>query len=202
MVCAVSACALAVHAGTVRLIFAMARDNSLPFARTLARVRHETRTPIAPALATGAVAASILLVSINLPRVIETLCSVALVWANLAYLMVSLSLLFLPAGLPWAESNPDGLSQNPDGLSQNPDGPASPTVKSAEARSSFALGRWGLPVNLIAISWGLLVIVNMSWPRAELYGNDPVGRYAAILASLTLLGIGAAYYLTRARETN
>ena len=45
---AVIVCALAVHAGTVRLIFAMARDNSLPFARILARVQHETRTPGRP----------------------------------------------------------------------------------------------------------------------------------------------------------
>jgi urea carboxylase system permease len=188
VVCAVSACALAVHAGTVRLIFAMARDNSLPFARTLAQVRHKTRTPIAPALVTGAVAASILLLSINLPRIIETLCSVALVWANLAYLMVSLPLLFLR------------LRGWPEGVSPKPDVPASATAKSAEARSSFALGRWGIPVNLIAVAWGLLVIVNMSWPRAEIYGTDPLGRYAAILASLALVGIGAAYYLMRARS--
>ena len=40
----------------------------------------------------------------------------------------------------------------------------------------------------------------MSWPRAEIYGTDPVGRYAAILASLALFGIGAAYYLMRARS--
>src|SRR5271166_3859766 len=37
---AVTECALAVQAGTVRLIFAMARDNSLPCARILARVQH------------------------------------------------------------------------------------------------------------------------------------------------------------------
>jgi urea carboxylase system permease len=188
VVCAVSACALAVHAGTVRLIFAMARDNSLPFARTLARVRHETRTPIVPALSTGAIAAIILLLSINLPRIIETLCSVALVWANLAYLMVSLPLLFLR------------LRGWPESLSPKPDVRASATAKRAEARSSFALGRWGLPVNLVAVFWGLLVIVNMSWPRAEIYGTNPIGRYAAILASLALLVIGAAYYLTRARK--
>ena len=55
-------------------------------------------------------------------------------------------------------------------------------------------------MNLIAVSWGLLVIVNMSWPRAEIYGSDPVCRYAASLASLALFGIGAAYYLMRARS--
>jgi urea carboxylase system permease len=190
VVCTISTCALAVHAGTVRLIFAMARDNSLPFAQMLARVGHETRTPIAPALATGAIATIILLLSINLPRIIETLCSVALVWANLAYLMVSLSLLFLR------------LRGWPEDMSQKPDVPASASARSSEARSSFALGPWGLPVNLIAVFWGLMMIVNMSWPRAEMYGADPVGRYAAILASLALFGIGMTYYLTQARKRN
>jgi hypothetical protein len=40
----ITVCALAVHASAVRLIFAMARDNNLPFAQPLARVQHDTRT--------------------------------------------------------------------------------------------------------------------------------------------------------------
>ncbi len=35
---AVFVCALAVHAGSVRLVFAMARDNNLPFAQALSHV--------------------------------------------------------------------------------------------------------------------------------------------------------------------
>ena len=98
VVFAVTVCALAVQAGTVRLIFAMARDNSLPCARMLARVQHETRTPIIPAVVTGAAAAMILLINVNMPRIMETLCSVAIVWANLAYLMVSFPLLLAGCG--------------------------------------------------------------------------------------------------------
>ena len=45
VVFAVFVCALAVHAGTVRLIFAMARDNNLPFARALGRVPRRTQCP-------------------------------------------------------------------------------------------------------------------------------------------------------------
>ena len=41
----------------------------------------------------GVLAAAILVVNINLPNVIETLCSVAIVWANLAYLLVTVPLL-------------------------------------------------------------------------------------------------------------
>lgn len=171
VVFAVTVCALAVHAGTVRLIFAMARDNSLPFAEALAKVTGETRTPIAPAIVTGALAAAVLLVNVNAPRLIETLCSVALVWANLAYLMVTTPMLL---------ARLQGRDEPP-------------------ASDRFTLGRWGLPVNLAATAWGLFVVVNMSWPRAEIYGDHPVGRYAAAYATAALLAVGAAYYLAVGR---
>lgn len=174
VVFAVAVCALAVHAGTVRLMFAMARDNSLPFAEALARVTGETRTPIAPAVVTGAFAASILIANVNAPRIIETLCSVALVWANLAYLMVTLPL--LAARLGGRTSSPAA----PDGR--------------------FSLGRFALPVNIAAVVWGVCMIVNMSWPRPEVYGADPIGRYAAVLATAGLLGVGVLYFVSVGRR--
>ena len=90
---AVFVCALAVHAGSVRLMFAMARDNNLPFAHLLAHVQAWSRAPMIPSVVVGVLAAGILAVNINLPNVIETLCSVAIVWANLAYLLVTAPLL-------------------------------------------------------------------------------------------------------------
>ena len=61
-------------------MFAMARDNNLPFAHALSHVPTRTRTPTLPAVVIGVLAATILVVNINLPHVIETLCSVAIVW--------------------------------------------------------------------------------------------------------------------------
>jgi urea carboxylase system permease len=174
---AVFVCELAVHAGTVRLIFAMARDNNLPFARALARVRHETRTPIVPAVATGVLAAAILLLNVNLPRVIETLCGVAIVWANLAYLMVTFPLLIMRLR-GWPSTPREAEPAGPEG----------------RARRVFSLGRWGLALNITSVLWGLLVVINMSWPRTLIYGPDPWGRYAAVLATAALLGVGAIYY--------
>jgi urea carboxylase system permease len=170
VVFAVSVCALAVHASAVRLIFAMARDNNLPFARSLARIQHETRTPIVPAVVTGILAAIILLLNINMPRIIETLCSVALIWANLAYLMVTLPLLVMRLR-GW------------------------PAKVAAAGPPRFDLGRWGIAVNAAAVVWGLALVVNMSWPRSEFYGDDPVGRFAALLSTGILVGIGGVYYL-------
>jgi urea carboxylase system permease len=174
VVFAVSVCALAVHAGTVRLIFAMARDGNLPFARTLALVPQETRTPTVPALATGALAAIILVLNFDLPRIIETLCAVAIIWANLAYLLVTCPLLIKRLrGWPPTRS----------------EGPA------AEGTPVFRPWRWGLVINLIAVAWGSFTVINMSWPRVEIYGVDPWGRYAAVLATAILTLLGLVYYL-------
>ncbi len=184
VILAVTVCALAVQAGTVRLIFSMARDNSLPCASILARVQHETRTPIVPAVVTGAAAAMILLVNVNMPKIMETLCSVAIVWANLAYLMVSLPLL-LARLRGWPRTLED----------------EAPTTTAEGAGRPFALGRWGLGLNILSVCWGLMVIVNMSWPREEIYGADPWGRFAAVLATSGLVAVGAVLYLSmRQRE--
>ncbi len=93
VVFAIFVCALAVQAGSVRLVFAMARDNNLPFAHALSHVAPRTRAPIVPSVVIGLLAATILVLNINMPHVIETLCAVAIVWANLAYLMVTFALL-------------------------------------------------------------------------------------------------------------
>ena len=90
---AVCVCALAVHAAAVRLMFAMARDNNLPFAVALSHVSPRSRAPVIPSLVVGAIAAVILVMNINLPNAIEMLCSIAIIWANLSYIMVTLPLL-------------------------------------------------------------------------------------------------------------
>jgi urea carboxylase system permease len=185
VVFAVTVCGLAVHASAVRLIFAMARDNNLPFARPLARVQQKTQTPIVPALATGILAALILVLNINLPRIIETVCSVAIVWANLAYLMVTVPLLLIRLR---------GWPHDPSTASQ-------PVLHSDQTpHPAFSLGRWGLALNIVSVAWGLFIVVNMSWPRVEIYGADPWGRFAAAIATAVLLGLGALYYLAVQRS--
>ena len=32
------------------------------------------------------------------------------------------------------------------------------------------MGRWGLPINLLATAWSLFTVLNVGWPRAEVYG--------------------------------
>ncbi len=191
VVFAVFVCALAVQAGSVRLVFAMARDNNLPFAHALSHVTPRTRAPIVPSVAIGLLAATILVLNINMPHVIETLCAVAIVWANLAYLMVTFPLLV-------ARLRPVGR--------RDQIGPVSHTARDRDGfeheagRPLFSLGIWGLPINIAAVLWGSFVVINVGWPRPEIYGAGPWERFAAPSATLILIASGSFYFLLFQRK--
>jgi urea carboxylase system permease len=163
VVLAIAVCTLTVHASAVRLVFAMARDNGLPGSASLARMTGSSRTPRLPAVLLGLGALLILAANANLPQIVEVMASVAIAWANLAYLFVTVPQLA-------RRLRDRGTSRRPDGL--------------------FSLGRWGLPINALAVVWGILIVVNVGWPRAEVYGEAWPRRFAAPLATAAMLGAG------------
>ncbi len=89
IVIAVTVCTLAVHTAAIRLTFAMARDNALPFGEKLATVNPKTQTPIVPAVTIGVIAVIILVVNIGQPKIFTVLTSIAIIMIYLAYLMVT-----------------------------------------------------------------------------------------------------------------
>jgi urea carboxylase system permease len=166
---AITVCTLAVHTGTGRLMFAMARDNKLPFGSALAHVSPTSRTPVLPIVVSGLVASVVLIVLARYKKLTEIVTGAAILSANLAYLFVTVPLL-LHRLRGWPEKG------NPP------------------ARGFFSLGRWGLPINLLAVLWGLGVVVNIGWPRADIYGSEWYERYSVIFFTAGLLAVGAAYY--------
>src|SRR5262249_21088753 len=166
VVVAITVCTLAVHTGCVRVMFAMARDNNLPFGRAVARVSEVTRTPLVPSLVVGVAAAGILLVNAVFPEFIDLVVPVAILWANLAYLLVTVPLLLLRLrGWP-GHGGPRGNGLVP-------------------------LGRWGLPVNALAVAWGVAMILNLGWPRPRATWAE---QYGAVLFTAGLVVVGGLYY--------
>jgi urea carboxylase system permease len=166
VVVAITSCALAAQAGTIRLMFAMARDNDLPFGAALARVSGATQTPVIPSLVVGGAAAGILLVNAVLPELINLVVPTAILWANLAYLLVTVPLLLLRLR-GWPARGGSG------------------------GKDLFALGKWGLPVNALAVAWGIFMVLNLGWPRP---GVPWYEQYGAILFTGGLLAVGGLYY--------
>ena len=89
VVIAITVCCLAVHTATIRMMFAMARDNNLPAGEHLARVHPKTRTPIIPAVLVGVLAIAILLVNIRQPQIFMVITSIGIIMIYIAYLLVT-----------------------------------------------------------------------------------------------------------------
>ena len=170
---AITVCSLAVHTGAIRMIFTMGRDSRLPFATAIARVHGRTKTPLIPSMVIGILTIGLLMLNVGNQRAFFVLTSVAIIMFYIAYLCVTGPLLIARMRGKWRTAG-DG--------------------------KYFSLGRWGWPVNLLAVVFQVGVIVNLGWPRAAVYGGDHWYYQWGAPVFITLLGgIGAIYYLVAQR---
>jgi urea carboxylase system permease len=176
-VTAIGVCCLSVHTGAVRVAFAMARDNNLPFGSRLARVSKSRRTPTIPALVIGIIAVAVLAVNINQPQIIGVVTSVVVVLAYGSYLFVTLPMLSKRLRGEWPLKTEPGF---------------------------FTMGRWGMPVNIIAVVFGAAATINMVWPRGSIY--NPVApfhwylRWGGVLFCVGIALVGLVWYLAVQRH--
>lgn len=56
---------------------------------------------------------------------------------------------------------------------------------------AFKLGKWGIPVNIAALVWGVLGMVNMAWPRTPEDGW--FSNYLVLISAVTVVVIGLVY---------
>ena len=175
IVIAVVVCSLAVHTAAIRLAFAMARDNALPFSQKLARVNPVTQTPIVPAVLIGVIAASILILNVEQPKIFTVVTSIAVIMIYLAYLMVTGSLLVRRLRGQWPPAD-------------------------LAAGGYFTMGKWGLPVNVGAVLWGVGMALNLAWPREAVYGLPWYNTWGAYLYIGVILGAGLLWYGLRGRH--
>ncbi|MDX2932173.1 amino acid permease [Streptomyces ipomoeae] len=177
---AITVATLAIQTAACRMLFSMARDGELPFAGRLAKVNPRTGMPSAPALVVGVLAAALLLLNFASPEAFLAIGTTCIVMLYLAYAMVTGPLLVhrLRGTFPTPGADETGTPL-------------------------FSLGRWGIPVNAVGLLYGLLMAINLAWPRAEVY--DPAGghwyfQWFTVLFLLVTVGLGVLYRLTRGRR--
>ncbi len=175
IVVAVTVCSLAVHTAAIRLTFAMARDNALPFGEKLASVNSLTQTPIVPAVVIGVIAELILVLNIGQPKIFTVLTSIAVIMIYLAYLMVTVPLLRKRLAGQWP---PPDLA----------------------AGGYFTMGRWGMLVNIVAVLWGAGMALNLAWPRVAVYGAPWYNTWGAFVYISIILGAGVWWYAIKGRH--
>jgi amino acid transporter len=175
IVVAVTVCSLAVHTAAIRLSFAMARDNALPFGERLARVNPRTQTPIVPAVVIGVIAALILVVNIGQPKIFTVLTSIGIIMIYLAYLMVTGPMLKQRLRGQWPPAD-------------------------LAAGGYFTMGRWGLFINIVAVLWGAGMVLNLAWPREVIYGTPWYNTWGAFVYIAVILGTGLCWYAFKGRH--
>jgi len=164
---AIVVCTLAVHSGAVRLTFAMGRDGCLPFSKSLSEVSSKTQIPVLATLLCGLGAIIILAMNVQFPKVFELVTSIAMLWANLAYwIVVALQL-----------KNRFTSSRN-----------------GVDTDARFSLGKWGFPVNILALIWSTFMVINVSWPRTATYGTEWHQQYSAWIYTMGLICLGVFIY--------
>ena len=121
-----------------------------------------------PALLTGVLAIALLLANIGNQRVFTIITSVAIILFYIPYLLVTGPMLIRRLRGHWPRP---------------------------EHGEYFSMGRWGLPVNAFAVIYGILMTINLAWPRGAVYGTDHwYFQYGAFVFTGVIVLIGVAYY--------
>ncbi|MEA2268289.1 MAG: hypothetical protein QOC64_899, partial [Solirubrobacteraceae bacterium] len=169
------------HTAAIRMMFAMARDNNLPAGAHLARVDPKHKTPVIPAVVIGVLALLILVVNIRQPQIFTVITSIGIIMIYMAYLLVTAPMLRARLQGRWPP-------------------------EAARTEGYFSLGRWGLPINVLAVFWGMAMAINLAWPRKEIYNAAaPFHWYlqwgAFLFIGIVALGGFTYYWLVQRHKT-
>jgi amino acid transporter len=160
------------------MLFSMARDGVLPASRLLSRVSPRTGMPAAPAVVVGAAAAGLCLLNLASQEAFLAIGTTCIAMLYTAYAMVTGPMLVRRLRGEW--STGDGVDEL--------------------GKPLFSLGRWGLPINVLALVYGVFMAVNLAWPRAAVYAPESGHWYFqwfTVLFLGAMLVLGAAYRLLR-----
>ncbi|GAB3893864.1 hypothetical protein GCM10027612_44120 [Microbispora bryophytorum subsp. camponoti] len=176
VVLAITVATMAIQTAATRMLFSMARDGAMPLSGALSRVSPRTGMPAGPALVTGVGAAAILLLNFASPEAFLAIGTTCIVLLYLAYAMVTGPLLLQRLRGGWRGGAPGGFAEDGSRL--------------------FSMGRWGLPVNALAFCYGLAMMVNLAWPRTEVYA--PITghwffQWFTLLFLAAVVALGALY---------
>ncbi|MBJ7470745.1 MAG: amino acid permease, partial [Solirubrobacteraceae bacterium] len=157
---------VAVQAAVSRVIFALSRDGVLPFSGSLKRLSGAEHLPINAILATAGISAVLLIVAVLL-KFYDTLIGLATVGFYFSFL--------LPLAALLVHRLKHGFEVSPDG-----------------APVGIDLGRFGTPINVLALMWLLFEIVNIAWPRD--LGLEWYIEWGCIISATVIALVGAVTY--------
>ena len=115
------------------------------------------------------------MINIGQPKIFTVLTSIAIIMIYLAYLMVTGPMLKKRLQGQWP---PKDLKEG----------------------GYFTMGRWGMLVNIFAVVWGVVMALNLAWPRAAVYGEPWYNTWGAFVYIGVILGSGLLWYFVKGRH--
>jgi hypothetical protein len=113
-------------------------------------------------------------VNINQPQIFTVITSIGIIMIYIAYLLVTMPMLRRRLRGEWPP-------------------------KDARERGFFTLGKWGLPINVLAVGWGIFMATNLIWPRKDVYNATEPFHWYLQYGALLFIGVvffgGLLYYL-------
>ncbi|SDI96619.1 amino acid/polyamine/organocation transporter, APC superfamily [Frankineae bacterium MT45] len=177
---AVFACTLACQTSGARMMYSMSREKAFPGHRALAKVSPRTGTPIITSIVVGLGAAIALLVNIDSTTIFTALASLCIGMLYVAYFGVTIPLLIVRIRRANTDRFPAGVDE--------------------DGKPLFSLGKWGIPVNVAAVIFQAIMIVNLLWPRAVIYdlsGDTWWLKWSGLLFVGITLAVGGIYFAVR-----
>jgi amino acid transporter len=163
------------------MMYSMARQKALPFHAVLAKVSPRTGTPIVTSLVVGVGAALVLVVNLGQTAVFTALSSLCIAMLYLGYLGVTAPLLLHRLRRTRGEES----AATAEGTDEH-------------GKRLFSLGKWAIPLNLVAVIYQVLMIINLAWPRKAVYdltGHTWWLQWSAILFIALTLVVGYLVHL-------
>lgn len=134
---AVYSCGVATMGAATRLTFSMARDNTLPFSRSLHEIHPRLGSPVVASIVIGVLASAICYSA----KALQVLSGVAALAWYLVYLAAAVAAL-------WAYRTKR-------------------LARFETGEPAFNLGRWAMPSALISLVWILVAIALLTFPESE-----------------------------------
>ena len=150
----------------------------------LGKVSPRTGTPIGTSIVVGAGAVIALLVNINSTTIFTALASLCIGMLYVAYFGVTVALLVVRIRHERTDRFPAGVDE--------------------DGKPLFSMGRWGTAVNVVAVVFQAIMIVNLLWPRAVIYdlsGDTWWLQWSALLFVGITVMLGAIYFAARQLHT-
>jgi urea carboxylase system permease len=178
---AIIVCTLACQTSGARMMYSMARQKALPFHAALGTVSPRTGTPIVTSIVVGVGAALVLVVNLGQTAVFTALSSLCIAMLYLGYLGVTAPLLLHR----FRGTRGQASAATADGVDEH-------------GKRLFSLGKWAIPVNVLAVGYQVLAVINLAWPRSSVYdltGHTWWLKWSALLFIGITLAVGYLVHL-------